>query len=79
MRVAKERSTRSSKRGAGREENAKPDKSYFGPVYPEAPRFGNPEDDLLKIGITRVSRLKRTQLERQDGKWQESRMEIEEW
>jgi dCTP deaminase len=32
--------------------------SYFGPVYPEAPTFKNPEDDLRKIGVrkTRVLR-----------------------
>jgi dCTP deaminase len=27
------------------------DTTYFGPVYPEAPPFKNPEDDLLKIGV----------------------------
>jgi dCTP deaminase len=27
------------------------DTTYFGPVYPEAPPFRNPGDDLLKIGI----------------------------
>jgi dCTP deaminase len=32
--------------------------SYFGPVYPEAPTFKNPEDDLRLIGVreTRVLR-----------------------
>ena len=29
--------------------------NYFGPVYPEAPKFANPEDDLLKIGIKHVT------------------------
>ena len=27
------------------------DKNYFGPVYPEAPKFKDPQDDLLEIGI----------------------------
>jgi dCTP deaminase len=27
------------------------DSTYFGPVYPEAPPFKNPEDDLFKIGV----------------------------
>jgi dCTP deaminase len=69
MHVAKEK---------GREEEAKPDTSYFGPVYPEAPKFGDPQDDLLKIGVTGVARLKRTQLERKDGEWQESPSEVDE-
>jgi dCTP deaminase len=30
--------------------------TYLGPVYPEAPRFADPEDDLAKIGITAVER-----------------------
>jgi dCTP deaminase len=80
MHVGAGKSTHSSKRsGGGRQEDAKPDASYFGPVYPEAPKFGDPQDDLLKIGITSVSRLKRTQLDRKDGKWQEPEMEVEEW
>lgn len=51
----------------------RPDTNYFGPVYPEAPKFDNPQDDLLKIGITRVSHLKRTQLEYLNGRWQPER------
>jgi dCTP deaminase len=27
------------------------DSTYFGPVFPEAPPFKNPEDDLFKIGV----------------------------
>lgn len=65
--------------GVGREKDAKPDTSYFGPVYPEAPKFADPQDDLLRIGVTRVSRLKRTELERRNGQWQEPEMEVEEW
>lgn len=47
------------------------DKNYFGPVYPEAPKFRNPEDDLLRIGVTRVSRFKRMQLDRTKKGWKE--------
>jgi len=28
--------------------------TYLAPVYPEAPAFRNPTDDLLKIGVTQV-------------------------
>src|SRR5271157_1230466 len=80
MHIGTEKSAHRSKRGGGaREEHAKPDASYFGPVYPEAPKFADPQDDLLKIGITSVSRLKRTQVDRKDGKWEEPKMEVEEW
>ena len=30
--------------------------TYLGPVYPEAPKFRRPEDDLSEIGITPVKR-----------------------
>jgi dCTP deaminase len=52
---------------------AKPDGSenYFGPVYPEAPKFRNPEDDLLRIGIKRVSRLRRVELRYSRKGWKE--------
>jgi dCTP deaminase len=30
------------------------DSTYFGPVYPEAPPFRNPEADLFKIGVSTV-------------------------
>jgi hypothetical protein len=49
----------------------KPDTSYFGPVYPEAPKFQNPEDDLLDIGVTRTAGLKRIQLQRNRHRWKE--------
>jgi dCTP deaminase len=45
--------------------------NYFGPVYPEAPKFRNPEDDLLQIGIKRVSRLKRVELRSSRAGWKE--------
>ena len=35
----------------GADMTALPDSSYFGPVYPEAPKFSDPEHDLEKIGI----------------------------
>lgn len=45
-------------------------KTYFGPVYPEGPKFQNPEEDLLAIGVTEVSTLRRSQLlYRQDEQW----------
>ncbi len=28
------------------------DDTYFGPIYPEAPPFRDPDEDLQKIGIT---------------------------
>ena len=80
MHVAKEKGVRRAKRDAsGRREDAKPDKSYFGPVYPEAPKFGDPQDDLLKIGVTSVSRLKKTQVDWEGGKWKEPERKVEEW
>jgi len=77
MHVGSDKSGQGPKRrkDAG-QEDSKIDKNYFGPVYPEAPKFGDPQDDLLNVGITRVSRLKRTRLDREDGKWKES---VEEW
>ncbi len=57
----------------------KPDPSYFGPVYPEAPKFRDPQDDLLKIGVTKVSRLKKTRVNWKRGKWAESKNQVEEW
>ena len=48
------------------------DKNYFGPVYPEAPKFKDPQDDLLKIGVTQVSVFKRKRLLRKKKRWQEA-------
>jgi dCTP deaminase len=70
MHVATKKGAEGSRSG-GPEEEAKPDTSYFGPVYPEAPKFRDPQDDLLKIGITSVSTLRRTRLQRKDGTWKE--------
>lgn len=55
----------------GNDTSTRPDKNYFGPVYPEAPKFNNPEDDLLKIGVTRVSGFKRTRLHPTTNGWRE--------
>jgi dCTP deaminase len=49
---------------------------YFGPVYPEAPKFDDPQDDLLKIGITRVSSLGRKQLYRRKKRWGEAKSRL---
>ncbi len=45
---------------------------YFGPVYPEAPKFKDPQDDLLQIGIRTVSTIKRTRLRKTSRGWRES-------
>jgi dCTP deaminase len=36
------------------DEESRLSKKYFGPVYPEAAPFANPEDDLLKLGVRRT-------------------------
>ncbi len=33
------------------------DTTYFGPMYPEAPPFKNPEDDLFSIGVQAVRKI----------------------
>ncbi len=38
---------------------AKIKSTYFGPVYPEAPPFQNPEKDLFKIGVRLTSVLRK--------------------
>jgi len=52
------------------------DKNYFGPVYPEAPKFKDPQDDLLEIGIASVSSLRRVRLRRKNTKWYELKASI---
>jgi dCTP deaminase len=47
--------------------------NYFGPVYPEAPKFHNPEDDLLGIGIKHVKCLKQVELSWFKGGWEEDK------
>ena len=39
--------------------NAKIKSTYFGPTYPEAPRFENPETDLRRIGVTRTAVIRK--------------------
>ncbi len=53
--------------------------NYFGPVYPEAPKFRKPEDDLRKIGVIRVSRLKPRQLKWDGIRWNERGEEAEDY
>src|SRR5579863_342743 len=48
-----------------------PNKTYFGPVYPEAPKFKDPQDDLAEIGVLTVSTVKRKYLRRGRGGWRE--------
>lgn len=43
--------------------NARVKSTYFGPVYPEAPPFKNPEEDLLTIGIRRTSIIRKGTIE----------------
>jgi dCTP deaminase len=40
------------------------DTTYFGPVYPEAPPFKNPQTDLFKIGIPKVKVIRGPEWER---------------
>jgi dCTP deaminase len=40
----------------------KPDPNYFGPVYPEAPKFKNPDEDLRKLGVTKVAGFRQVML-----------------
>jgi dCTP deaminase len=53
------------------EDRPKQGATYFGPVYPEGPKFRNPQDDLLGIGVKRVSILRRTQLYRKAKDWED--------
>src|SRR5229473_5176677 len=47
-----------------------PDKNYFGPVYPEAPKFADPQDDLLEIGVTQLSGIRLGRIQRRNRKWE---------
>ena len=55
---------------AGRETVATVDKNYFGPVYPEAPKFKDPQEDLFRVGVTQVSAFKRILLRPTKKGWQ---------
>lgn len=47
------------------------DPNYFGPVYPEAPKFRDPQDDLLSIGQRHVAQIKRIRLKHTGKRWRE--------
>ncbi|HEU5414386.1 MAG TPA: dCTP deaminase [Candidatus Angelobacter sp.] len=47
------------------------DPNYFGPVYPEAPKFRDPQDDLLRIGQTNVAQIRRIRLKHSGKGWRE--------
>jgi dCTP deaminase len=45
--------------GRAYDPSAKIKSTYFGPVYPEAPPFQNPEKDMLKIGVRLTSVIRK--------------------
>jgi dCTP deaminase len=65
-----EEAAESSGKGA-KEGDAVHNLGYFGPVYPEAPKFKDPQDDLLSIGVRSVSTVKRQQLLLSHGRWRQ--------
>ena len=73
MRIApfEEADDDASKESGTTESIMMPNKKYFGPVYPEAPKFKNPHEDLLEIGTTTISGLKRSQLRAGKRRWKE--------
>jgi dCTP deaminase len=56
-----------------RDARIKSGKSYFGPVYPEAPKFKDPQEDLLRMGVTSVSGFKRNRLDATRKGWEEQK------
>lgn len=52
--------------------------NYFGPVYPEAPKFRDPQEDLWKIGVSRVSVLKPKQLNWDGTEWNGNNEELKD-
>ena len=66
-----EKSNALDKRNA--KETAEAGTNYFGPVYPEAPKFRDPQDDLLGIGIKRISTLRKAELISSRDRWREVR------
>lgn len=50
--------------------------NYFGPVYPEPPKFRDPQDDLRRIGVNRVSRLKQSEINWNGRKWTGAKKEL---
>jgi dCTP deaminase len=71
MRIGPDESP-SSKGSIGKDDSGGAKPQYFGPVYPEAPKFRDPQDDLLYIGVTRVSTVRRRELDRKKKRWRES-------
>ncbi len=71
MRLQPDEHMESKTASSTEQRDRKPDAKYFGPVYPEAPKFKNPQEDLLDIGVTRTDRLKQIQLKRSRHGWRE--------
>jgi dCTP deaminase len=72
MRIALEENKaldRTSSSTSGDAQKPKMDKNYFGPVHPEAPKFKNPEEDLLSIGVREISAFKRVRRRRTKTGW----------
>jgi dCTP deaminase len=68
--------------GAPRNLHQKPSRktapNYFGPVYPEAPKFKNPQDDLRQVGVARISRLRQTRMIWRGRSWDEQLVDTDE-
>jgi dCTP deaminase len=45
--------------------------NYFGPVYPEAPKFKNPEEDLFELGISDTTILKQARRQHTPQGWKD--------
>jgi len=72
MKIAPDGDEKSSNLGkTSGDERTNSGNMYFGPVYPEAPKFRDPQDDLHGIGITRVASVKRVLLHRERKRWRE--------
>ena len=46
----------------GASQIAKEDPTYYGPTYPEAPKFDNPETELFGLGVPKVSVFQRRRI-----------------
>ena len=72
MRISQERQAHDTVDREGHSSPPTPT-NYFGPVYPEAPKFKDPQDDLLTIGVTTISGFRRTRLHPTRKGWRETR------
>ncbi|MFL6439450.1 MAG: dCTP deaminase [Terriglobales bacterium] len=63
--------------GGNSQSEVSPDKKYFGPVYPEAPKFKDPHEDLLEIGTTLVSDFKRRLRRAEKNRWSDAEEETD--